>query len=161
MMLQSWCRPGRLTGDDAPGGFVPSGVFVCGVEMMSKRIVTMARRAPHPCVVAGCPNLVEVGGRCDEHRVVTMRPKDTRPSATQRGYGAAWQRKRAAWLETHPMCVDLYGIHGARQVRATIVDHIKPLKQGGRDDETNYQSLCVLCNNRKTAHDGSRKKRSG
>ncbi|MCZ2288563.1 MAG: HNH endonuclease [Anaerolineales bacterium] len=39
---------------------------------------------------------------------------------------------------------------------ATMVDHIVPLRRGGRDDETNYQSLCVSCHNVKTSIDGSR-----
>ena len=37
-----------------------------------------------------------------------------------------------------------------------IVDHIIPLKSGGEDNESNYQSLCGACHNYKTAHDGSR-----
>jgi 5-methylcytosine-specific restriction endonuclease McrA len=41
-----------------------------------------------------------------------------------------------------------------------IVDHKIPLKQKGRDDETNYQSLCGTCHNYKTAHDGSRRGRA-
>jgi 5-methylcytosine-specific restriction endonuclease McrA len=50
-------------------------------------------------------------------------------------------------------------MHQGQKVKAKIVDHIIPLKLGGKDDETNYQSLCVDCNNYKTAHDGSRRRR--
>lgn len=119
----------------------------------------MPQRPPHPCAEHGCPRLVYVGSRCDEHRL--PRARDSRPNATLRGYGAAWQKKREAWLSLHPWCVDLYNIHKGQPVRATIVDHIKPLRQGGRDDETNYQSLCVRCNNRKTARDGSKRTGEG
>jgi len=115
----------------------------------------MPKRPPRPCAVPGCPELVYEGSRCDKHRL--QRPPDNRPNATRRGYGFAWQKKRKAWLEKHPWCVDLYGIHHEQKVKAIIVDHIVPLRQGGRDDETNYQSLCVTCNNRKTARDGSRR----
>lgn len=118
----------------------------------------MPNKAPHPCAVAGCPNLVYQGGRCEQHSTPKDRTHEAvRPSASARGYGCAWQQKRARWLAFHPWCVDLYGRHQGRHIRAKIVDHIIPLKQGGRDDETNYQSLCVACNNRKTAHDGSRR----
>lgn len=36
-------------------------------------------------------------------------------------------------------------------VRATVVDHIKPLARGGTHDKGNLQALCVTCHNRKTA----------
>jgi len=119
----------------------------------------MPRLAPHPCAVPGCPELIYEGSRCVNHRL--PRPLDNRPNATLRGYGAAWQKKRSAWLLKHPWCADLYGFHAGEPVKAKIVDHIKPLRQGGPDNETNYQSLCVRCNNYKTAHDGSRRKGRG
>jgi 5-methylcytosine-specific restriction protein A len=34
---------------------------------------------------------------------------------------------------------------------AQEVDHVVPLWDGGADDETNYQSLCVECHKVKTA----------
>ncbi|MCZ2076701.1 MAG: HNH endonuclease [Bryobacterales bacterium] len=105
----------------------------------------------------GCPNLVYVGSRCEQHRLPpTPRPRDLRPSAGARGYGHAWRKKRGAWLISHPWCADPLSRHAGSRVVATMVDHIVPLRRGGRDDETNYQSLCVSCHNVKTSIDGSR-----
>lgn len=33
---------------------------------------------------------------------------------------------------------------------ASLVDHIKPLRKGGTNDEKNLQSLCTRCHNKKT-----------
>lgn len=48
-------------------------------------------------------------------------------------------------------------MHQGQRVRMKIVDHKIPKALGGRDDESNYRSLCMTCHNYKTAHDGSRK----
>ena len=121
----------------------------------------MPSRPPRPCAVQRCPNLVYNGGsRCEEHLLPRDRKGETvRASAAARGYGSEWKQKRDAWLAKHPWCVDLYGRHQAKKIRASMVDHIIPKAQGGRDDETNYQSLCTSCHNYKTAHDGSRRGR--
>ena len=118
----------------------------------------MTNQAPRPCAVHGCPNLVEQGSRCQLHQLPRQRERETRrPNAAARGYGPAWKEKRDAYIAAHPWCADPYSVHQGQRVKAKIVDHKLPLKQGGRDDESNYQSLCVPCNNYKTAHDGSRK----
>lgn len=105
----------------------------------------------------GCPNLVYVGSRCEEHQLPRDRTHETvRASSSKRGYGSNWKAKRDAYAKAHPWCADPYGLHQGQRVPMKIVDHIKPLKQEGRDDETNYQSLCGTCHNYKTAHDGSR-----
>ena len=122
----------------------------------------MPKRAPRPCAVHGCPNLVDEGSRCQQHQLSRRRERETRrPSAARRGYGSKWKEKRDAYIAVHPWCADPYGVHQGEPVKAKIVDHIVPRKQGGRDDESNYQALCVRCNNYKTAHDGSRKSRRG
>jgi len=121
----------------------------------------MPRRPPRPCAVHGCPNLVYSGSRCEQHLLPKDRTYETvRASAAKRGYGVKWQGKRNAYAKSHPWCEDPYGVHQGQRVKMKIVDHITPLKQGGRDDETNYQSLCTTCNNYKTAHDGSRRGRA-
>ena len=81
-----------------------------------------------------------------------------RPSATQRGYGTAWQRLRKAFLRQRPWCADPFGHHaqdGRRAVLAEHVDHVIPLAAGGTSGEENLQGLCATCHRRKTVlHDG-------
>jgi 5-methylcytosine-specific restriction endonuclease McrA len=36
---------------------------------------------------------------------------------------------------------------------AQVLDHRIPLAKGGADDETNFQSLCKLCHDRKSNDD--------
>lgn len=73
----------------------------------------------------------------------TGAPARERPSASRRGYGAAWQRLRKSFLFDNPDCVRC----GAA---ATQVDHILPKAQGGTDDIYNLQALCHSCHSRKT-----------
>jgi 5-methylcytosine-specific restriction protein A len=70
---------------------------------------------------------------------------------------AAWRKLRAKVLEEAPLCVmcDAAG----KLVRATVVDHIKPVRLGGeRYNERNLQPLCEGCHNAKSALEGTRKK---
>lgn len=72
-------------------------------------------------------------------------------SAAQRGYGYKWQKARAGYLKKHPLCRH----HEARGliVLAKVVDHI--IDHKGDDalfwDSNNWQPLCVICHNIKTA----------
>jgi 5-methylcytosine-specific restriction enzyme A len=60
----------------------------------------MPQRPPKPCAQPGCPVLIRNGAaRCERHRI-------RRESAHRRGYGATWQRIRAAHLRRHPVCVE-------------------------------------------------------
>lgn len=44
-----------------------------------------------------------------------------------------------------------------RLTPATVVDHVRPLKQGGAAlDFRNLQSLCAACHGRKSIEEGSR-----
>ena len=76
---------------------------------------------------------------CDKHRA--LHPEETR-SAGSRGYGAAWNRARKRYLETHPLCVEC--MKQGRYVKATDVDHIKPHRGDSVLfwDQSNWQSLC-------------------
>lgn len=84
---------------------------------------------------------------------------DDRRSSAERGYGAKWQRARAAWIQMHPLCVDCER-RGAITA-AAVVDHIVPhrlneaLESGNAGrikaaqalfwDRKNWQSLCKPC----------------
>ena len=113
--------------------------------------------AKRPCARPGCAELVDRGGfcaGCAPRNPKALREK-LRGSAAARGYGRRWQKTSAAWLVSHPLCVDPYGLHGERPERATLTDHIVPRK-GDMDvfwDSGNWQSLCSGCHSRKTAEE--------
>lgn len=109
------------------------------------------------CKTPGCPNLhTNRGGYCDEcmARYAATHPRveseSRRPSAPERGYDATWRRFARTFLINHPVCA----ICGAP---ATCVDHkytpadvMLEVNGGIFDyDESQYQALCVSCNNRK------------
>jgi 5-methylcytosine-specific restriction protein A len=95
--------------------------------------------APHPCAHPRCPALVKGSARCDEH---TQKQERARGSSHQRGYGATWQRYRASFLRTNPLCVMC--TREGRTTAATVVDHIRDHK-GAEDlfwDPSNHRALC-------------------
>ena len=61
-------------------------------------------------------------------------------------------------MAEHPLCVECKKI--GRTSLATILDHVVPLIDGGRDDESNYQSLCVDHHDAKTAAEATARGRS-
>lgn len=74
-----------------------------------------------------------------------------RETSAQRGYGSRWQKARATYLRSHPLCV----MCAKRNIviAASVVDHIIPHKGDQSlfwDSENNWQSLCKPC------HDGAK-----
>ena len=110
----------------------------------------MPGKHPRSCAVPICPNLVYLGSYCDEHRKQYRKQTDHRPSSSKRGYGANWRKKRDAYLRSHRICEE-----PGCEDPACVVDHIKPMAEGGIDHESNYQAFCRRHHSRKTAkHDG-------
>lgn len=106
----------------------------------------MPKRAYRVCTYPGCNELVQDGPRCARH------PADKqRPNANARGYDYEWLKKRRAFLQKHPWCSNRFGLHDGEQRKAMHVDHVIPLKEGGADDESNYDGKCTQCHNYKTA----------
>lgn len=66
----------------------------------------------------------------------------TRPSASARGYDAAWRRVRKRHLMANPLCV--YCLRQGIVTAANVVDHIEriALAPHRRLDPANLQSLC-------------------
>jgi len=66
-------------------------------------------------------------------------------TAAQRGYGYRWQKARALYLLSNPLCC--YCARDRRTTPATIVDHIER-HQGDEQlfwDRANWQPLCKTC----------------
>jgi 5-methylcytosine-specific restriction enzyme A len=78
-----------------------------------------------------------------------QRALDSRPNAAVRGYDAKWARYARRYLRQHPLCVACQA--DGYTTAAVLVDHIKPLAQGGPMwDPANHQALCTPCHNHKT-----------
>ena len=106
----------------------------------------MPSRPGRMCSVPGCGGLAAAGGsRCAAHG-----PRESRPSAARRGYGARWRRVRVMFLGSNPVCCDPFGLHSDRVVAATDVDHVVPRALGGGERADNLQSLCHSCHSYKT-----------
>lgn len=112
----------------------------------------MPKAAPKPCSQPGCGVLVRDGsGRCPKHpKEVWAKPAN----ATKRVTGRRLQSMRAKLFESNPLCVEC-----ERQGRITLAtqrDHIKPLAEGGLDDDSNVQGLCEACHDAKSKAESHR-----
>lgn len=96
-------------------------------------------------------------GRAPVHRPAGWKPQTWRSdklrgTRQQRGYGAEWQRIRAAaLLRDKGLCQPC--LREGRVTAAREVDHIKPKAFGGTDDAGNLQSICLACHRAKTARE--------
>ena len=57
-------------------------------------------------------------------------------------------------FRTQPWC--RHCLARGAYILATIRDHVVPLAEGGREDETNVQALCQICSDAKTATEAQR-----
>lgn len=108
----------------------------------------MPRRPNTPCKHPGCGRLVPYGTLyCEEHKPLHQHDRKT---TAEKGYGSRWQKARAVYLQSHPLCVRC--LAKGRYVKATVVDHIIP-HRGDRKlfwDRDNWQALCKSCHDSKT-----------
>lgn len=110
----------------------------------------MPNVAPKPCAVCGV--LVHDGtSRCALHK-----PKPWQRTANQakRTTGRTLQRQRQQLFRSEPLCREC--MRNGHTTPATIRDHIVPLAEGGRDDDSNIQPLCQQCSDAKTARESAR-----
>lgn len=101
-----------------------------------------------PCRHPGCAALVPSGTKyCDVHK--PLHPEEVR-SAASRGYGSAWRKARAQFLQAHPLCEEC--MRQGKYTKATDVDHIIP-HRGDLVlfwDQSNWQALCHSHHSRKS-----------
>ena len=110
----------------------------------------MPKKSKRPCRYRGCPRLTDLpSGFCAEHEKIHLRQyeKSRRVEHNQR-YGSKWRRLRARFLNDHPLC-EQCRLNG-KYTAATEVHHIKPLADGGTNDEQNLMALCKSCHSRIT-----------
>lgn len=74
-----------------------------------------------------------------------------RGTTHERGYGWQWQQLRQIVLNDEPLCRRCSS--RGRVSGAVLVDHIVPLLDGGTNDRTNLQALCLDCHAVKTQAD--------
>ncbi len=72
-----------------------------------------------------------------------------RIGATPRERSARSVKRRLQWLMDNPLCAHCR--QAGDVTNGQEVDHIVPLWQGGADDETNFQTLCIPHHKAKTA----------
>jgi 5-methylcytosine-specific restriction enzyme A len=66
-----------------------------------------------------------------------------------------WRRVREQQLASEPFCRSCRA--AGRMTPADMVDHIKPIKEGGDPyDSANLQSICKSCHGEKQIREGSR-----
>lgn len=75
--------------------------------------------------------------------------ESARKKTAARGYGAQWRRLRAMVLRREPLCRRCTA--DGRLVGADVVDHVRPLSQGGTNAMDNLQPLCKRCHDNKTS----------
>jgi 5-methylcytosine-specific restriction protein A len=113
----------------------------------------MPQAAPKPCSHPACAVLVRDGtSRCPQHKAKAW--AQAPGSETKRRTGRALQRDRAALFSREPLCRECSA--AGRVALATIRDHVKPLAEGGADDDSNVQPLCQACSDAKTAAESAR-----
>ena len=67
-------------------------------------------------------------------------------------HSSAWRALRNRFIADHPLCAEC--LEKGVITPATVVDHIKPINEGGEPlDENNLQSLCARCHNKKSARE--------
>lgn len=114
--------------------------------MPRMEVTAVPMKPKKPCRHPGCPNLTD-RMYCEEHEAMH---RDGRENAFKRGYGSRWQKARIRYLRMYPLCAEC--LRQGKAVEATVVDHIVPHRGDQRLfwDESNWQSLCKPCHDRKT-----------
>jgi 5-methylcytosine-specific restriction protein A len=74
-----------------------------------------------------------------------VRQRDDPSQLRDRGYGGYWPSIRRSFLDAHPYC--------SCGSRATEVDHVLAIRDGGTHDAANLRALCKPCHSSRTARD--------
>ena len=118
--------------------------------------------ARHPCAWPGGCRALTAGRFCSTHQPAgaggaAAHRWDTDRRPVKRLRGRRLQEERAALFAREPLCRRCREL--GRVSAATIRDHIVPLAEGGRDEDSNVQPLCQGCSDLKTREESQRGQR--
>lgn len=113
----------------------------------------MPHKPQKPCTHLGCPELTR-GRYCETHAREEAKRYNyyDRDPETNKRYGGAWEKIRAAFLSANPLCALCW--REGRLTPATLVHHKRKLTSGGTNDRSNLQALCSGCHSRLHAKQG-------
>lgn len=117
----------------------------------------MPRKPLKPCSYPSCPKLTD-SRYCAEHKKLVDKQYNLyeRDKTSQKFYQSVeWKAVKKRHLQLEPLCRECK--RNGKLTKATMVDHIVPIKQGGLPlDDSNLQSLCWSCHSKKSVQEGSR-----
>ena len=116
--------------------------------MLYKSGVSILPNKPSkPCAHQGCPKLTR-NRYCEAHAKQEARHynKYARDPGTSKRYSGAWKKIRAAFLAAKPLC-EMCRRDG-RLTPATLVHHIRPLKESHDNSPENLMPLCSSCHSK-------------
>lgn len=117
----------------------------------------MPYKPAKPCSYPDCPKLT-YERYCPEHKKLMNAQYDTRfrdRGVAEFFHSSEWKRKRQNYLIEHPFCVECW--KKRKLTKASVVDHIIPIKQGGTLlEDSNLQALRASCHGAKSIREGSR-----
>jgi len=118
--------------------------------LIKKVVKRMPVKPKRPCSQPGCPRLT-AEKFCEEHQKETTRAYSKSGQWNiKKLYGSRWRKVRLVYLSVHPLCVICK--REGRLTAADVIDHVVP-HRGDKIlfwDESNWQSLCKSCHDRKT-----------
>ncbi len=106
----------------------------------------MPKKPKRPCRFKSCPMLTDrESGFCEKHEKLNSSSYNRfiRTPESKKRYGYQWKKIRARFLIKNPLC-EMCKQQG-RYTTATEVHHIKPLVDGGNNNENNLMALCKSC----------------
>lgn len=115
----------------------------------------MPAKPPRPCRKPFCPGTTTADhGYCDDHQHLAVNWHTNR-HAGKRTRGAKWQVIRQRILKRDKgLCQEC--LREDRYTPAAVIDHIKPLAEGGTDADDNLQALCKRHHDEKTQRESRR-----
>lgn len=102
----------------------------------------MPTKPKTPCSWGRCPETT-TERYCPTHREKKWSGEQDRPSASERGYDARWQKVRQMYARKNPLCERCKRLGEVKAVE--LVHHLTPLPQGSRLGLHNLRSLCEAC----------------